>query len=612
MNNNELEFAINRLKREKVELERHKRDGLVLVGVAGEPLEQNIAEWHINIKPNNGVYKDICFHLIMTFPATYPVNPPEIHMCTPIQHPNIFQDHSLCMPMFRNNVNNHPYGGWSCGYTITSILMQLQTFLSNDNPNSNLVDNNIKQILESTKKFKCKCGHSYYTPKPLIIDPQFKITYNPYDIYKHIKQIKIKNTETGSTLSIKDLKQHLYVNSSNQLQFIQGQDKKLLILIEFNDFMDLHTLTIIASDKCTTNHRSGPKDVTIHKIDNLQINLQHILSLKKKIKCSVNELDEALHITCNDAVGIKFLAIHITSNRNNTNFTFFNDICFLGYVNLREQQTKMAEKRKNIEYEKMDEKRNDNEMKENDDNKQNEHNNYKTLDAFTIDPDEAMRYDDAVSIHVEKINNKNVFVLGIHIADVTHYISAQDEKKYEEKKRQLIRDLEQILELDGSLRVNPTLFGAKDGCLTYQCSLIAGLDRKAISLFIYMDSEGNLVKTPKFIKTEINSLITLTFDEADKWYNKNAQSGYMGQQFQFMVMMANKMLMQNYQTIGTRAYLKNKSVSKDFIEYLMILYNEMANDLIKQKTNQAYEDKYTSPMRKRDDRTAQRNLKKYI
>eukprot|EP01083_Nonionella_stella_P201336 736605_1 len=93
----------------------------------------------------------------------------------------------------------------------------------------------------------------------------------------------------------------------------------------------------------------------------------------------------------------------------------------------------MAEKRKNIEYEKMDEKRNDNEMKENDDNKQNEHNNYKTLDAFTIDPDEAMRYDDAVSIHVEKINNKNVFVLGIHIADVTHYISAQDEKKYEEK-----------------------------------------------------------------------------------------------------------------------------------------------------------------------------------
>eukprot|EP01084_Bolivina_argentea_P094728 170318_1 len=337
MNNNELEFAINRLKREKVELERHKRDGLVLVGVAGEPLEQNIAEWHINIKPNNGVYKDICFHLIMTFPATYPVNPPEIHMCTPIQHPNIFQDHSLCMPMFRNNVNNHPYGGWSCGYTITSILMQLQTFLSNDNPNSNLVDNNIKQILESTKKFKCKCGHSYYTPKPLIIDPQFKITYNPYDIYKHIKQIKIKNTETGSTLSIKDLKQHLYVNSSNQLQFIQGQDKKLLILIEFKYMVKLNLLRLLAMSESLQNIKnnssefsvSAPRQVQIYKIGSIEIDFDFV----KKLKPDLNEeTNNAVTIFENISENnekfnqVKCMALYVISNQNNTQKTYFNRI----------------------------------------------------------------------------------------------------------------------------------------------------------------------------------------------------------------------------------------------------------------------------------------------
>ena len=65
-------IAMRRLKRDLIELERAD-----IPSIAAKPcMDDNIFEWHVNIKPTNGVYSGVYFHLIMLFPHSYPTNPP--------------------------------------------------------------------------------------------------------------------------------------------------------------------------------------------------------------------------------------------------------------------------------------------------------------------------------------------------------------------------------------------------------------------------------------------------------------------------------------------------------------------------------------------------------
>lgn len=94
------------------------------------------------------------FHFILEFPATYPLSPPHIKLCTPIPHPNVLPDkyvtylqvklfnltnknrgfYSLCMDMLEEGEwsedidKNMKYSGWSSAYTVQLILVQLQVF----------------------------------------------------------------------------------------------------------------------------------------------------------------------------------------------------------------------------------------------------------------------------------------------------------------------------------------------------------------------------------------------------------------------------------------------------------------------------------------------------
>ena len=65
-------IASRRLKRDLIELERAE-----FLSIAAHPIDNDIFEWHVNIKPTDGVYSGVYFHLIMKFPDSYPTNPPE-------------------------------------------------------------------------------------------------------------------------------------------------------------------------------------------------------------------------------------------------------------------------------------------------------------------------------------------------------------------------------------------------------------------------------------------------------------------------------------------------------------------------------------------------------
>eukprot|EP01084_Bolivina_argentea_P118703 210559_1 len=422
------------------------------------------------------------------------------------------------------------------------------------------------------------------------------------DVHKHhdlmsldtaIKQVTIKNMNICSTLS----PQFMQWNDKKS-QFIQSNDKKLLILIEFTHTINLQQVSFLAYDETKTEQMSGPGNVSIYKVNDLNINMDNIPSWP--LKCSFHRRTDHLFITVNSHK-LKYLAICIDSNIDNKSFTFFNSISFFGTLFDSEMQEK--EKRKlmtrfNPNADDLlfrpasTEVKNDND--DVDDCKKIEYANYKKLDTFTIDTYGTKKYDDGISIHTEEINDNVVYVIGIHIADVTLHITEEDELN------------KKIINKNGTINSDD---------INHRCSLSEGVDRKTISLFMYVDSDGNLFKLPstgksiKFVKTEINSLMTLTFDEADELLKT---TGYLPERYLLFYNIAEKMLMKNYNGMGTSAKLQFDSKSKNLIEYLMVIYNEKACACIEEHTKNKPKNTYTSPLRKQADRNAQRQLKQYI
>ncbi len=117
---------------------------------------------------------------------------------------------------------------------------------------------------------------------------------------------------------------------------------------------------------------------------------------------------------------------------------------------------------------------------------------------FTIDPADAKDHDDAVS--VDKLKNGN-YMLSVHIADVSHYItegSALDEEAYARgTSAYLMNDVIPMLPEKLSNDV---------------CSLKEKVDRLVFSVFIEIDKKGNIVSY-ELAKSIINSKKKFSYEE---------------------------------------------------------------------------------------------------
>jgi ribonuclease R len=120
--------------------------------------------------------------------------------------------------------------------------------------------------------------------------------------------------------------------------------------------------------------------------------------------------------------------------------------------------------------------------------------------TFTIDPDGTKDVDDAISIR--ELPNGN-WEVGVHIADVTHYIkpgSVLDKRAYEYTTSVYLPD-----------RVLP-LFPDR---VTHGCSLFANTDKLAFSLILILDNKAN-VQYRRVAKTIIRSQQQFTYNEAQR------------------------------------------------------------------------------------------------
>ena len=118
----------------------------------------------------------------------------------------------------------------------------------------------------------------------------------------------------------------------------------------------------------------------------------------------------------------------------------------------------------------------------------------------TIDPDDARDFDDA--INVEKIDNNDGWRLGVHIADVSAYVTPESALDREARRRG-----NSVYLPDRVIAMLPERLS--DGV----CSLNPGVDRLTHSVFIEFD-KGGRAKNARFSKSVIRSARRLTYKEA--------------------------------------------------------------------------------------------------
>jgi ribonuclease R len=121
---------------------------------------------------------------------------------------------------------------------------------------------------------------------------------------------------------------------------------------------------------------------------------------------------------------------------------------------------------------------------------------------FTIDPEDAKDFDDAVSL---TSNDDGTVTLGVHIADVSHYVREDSALDNEALQRGT------SVYLVGS--VVPML---PERISNELCSLRPDEDKLAYSVFLRIDPETGKVKKAEMKKTVIRSVMRFSYEEAEQ------------------------------------------------------------------------------------------------
>ncbi len=209
---------------------------------------------------------------------------------------------------------------------------------------------------------------------------------------------------------------------------------------------------------------------------------------------------------------------------------------------------------------------------------------FREITTFTIDPDDAKDFDDALS--VRKLDNGN-WEVGVHIADVSHYVipdSPIDNEAFERATSVYLVD-----------RVVPML---PEKLSNYICSLRPDEEKLCFSAVFEMDEDANILKE-WFGKTVINSDKRFTY--ADAQLIIDTQEGDLKEEVLTLHDLAQKMrqnrynsgaisfdraevkfnLDENGKALGV--FFKEHGTSNELIEEFMLLANKKVAEKIGEK-----------------------------
>ena len=126
---------------------------------------------------------------------------------------------------------------------------------------------------------------------------------------------------------------------------------------------------------------------------------------------------------------------------------------------------------------------------------------FRETTTLTIDPEDAKDFDDAISF--KKLEN-SLYEIGVHIADVTHYVKKDD-----------VIDKEALLRATSVYLVDRTVPMLPEKLSNEVCSLTPETDKLCFSAVFVMNEKGE-VKSEWFGKTVIHSNRRFNYEEANE------------------------------------------------------------------------------------------------
>lgn len=100
-------------------------------GVSAFPESENLFKWIGTITgPKDTVYSGFVYKLTLEFPHSYPYSAPIVRFATPCFHPNVDSVGNICLDILKDK--------WSALYDVRTILLSIQSLLSEPNNDSPL------------------------------------------------------------------------------------------------------------------------------------------------------------------------------------------------------------------------------------------------------------------------------------------------------------------------------------------------------------------------------------------------------------------------------------------------------------------------------------------
>ena len=97
--------------------------------IQASPVDDSLYQWEAVIfGPEDTIWEGGIFKLHLEFSEDYPNKAPKVKFLTPMFHPNIYADGSICLDILQLM--------WSPVYDVSSILTSIQSLLCDPNVNS--------------------------------------------------------------------------------------------------------------------------------------------------------------------------------------------------------------------------------------------------------------------------------------------------------------------------------------------------------------------------------------------------------------------------------------------------------------------------------------------
>ena len=165
---NSKNLSLKRISNDIKELYQNPIEGIGII-----TLDNDIMKYIVNIMLLSGPYKDFCIQLLLTFPENYPISPPKIliypnQLFDNLYHHHIFPDNKkdengntfkkICFDLLDNDFMSTKIenSGWNPSYTISTLLMQVQSFLSDPDLSENSMPkpHQIQELMDSMNNYQ--------------------------------------------------------------------------------------------------------------------------------------------------------------------------------------------------------------------------------------------------------------------------------------------------------------------------------------------------------------------------------------------------------------------------------------------------------------------------